>query len=112
MYFYMQAFESVDVIVTPTTGTTAPVISSAALTVGESDLTTVGNLMRFIIAPNFLGLPAISVPVGHDSRGLPIGLQLIGRPWQEATLFRVAAAFEEVCTPLRKRATTFYNILK
>uniref|UniRef100_A0A7I4CHU1 Amidase domain-containing protein n=1 Tax=Physcomitrium patens TaxID=3218 RepID=A0A7I4CHU1_PHYPA len=98
MYFYMQAFESVDVIVTPTTGTTAPVISSAALTVGESDLTTVGNLMRFIIAPNFLGLPAISVPVGHDSRGLPIGLQLIGRPWQEATLFRVAAAFEVTCS--------------
>ncbi|KAG0583700.1 hypothetical protein KC19_3G156200 [Ceratodon purpureus] len=112
MYFHMHAFEYVDVIVTPTTGSTAPPISPAALSDGESDLITAGNLMCYIQAPNFLGFPAITVPVGHDSKGLPIGLQLIGRPWQEATLLRVAAALEELCVPLRKRPATFYNILE
>jgi Asp-tRNA(Asn)/Glu-tRNA(Gln) amidotransferase A subunit family amidase len=112
MYFHMQAFKDVDIIVCPTTASTAPLIPPESLAVGESDLTTTGNLMRYVAAPNFLGLPAISVPVGHDSNGLPIGLQLIGRPWQEATLLRVSLALEEICLPLRRRPSTFYDILK
>ena len=43
---------------------------------------------------NLVGLPAISVPVGHDPSGLPIGLQFIGRPWAEATLLRMASVME------------------
>lgn len=111
MYFHMQAFKTVDVIVSPTTASSAPVIPLSALSVGESDLQKTGDLMRFVVAPNFLGLPAISVPVGHDSKGLPIGLHLIGRPWQEATLLRVAKAFELICAPLRNRPSLFYDLL-
>ena len=48
----------------------------------------------FLAQANLLGLPAISVPVGHDASGLPIGLQFIGRPWTEATLLRLGAAVE------------------
>jgi Asp-tRNA(Asn)/Glu-tRNA(Gln) amidotransferase A subunit family amidase len=51
--------------------------------------------MRFAPAANFIGIPSISVPVGRNIQGLPLGLQLMGRPWQEATLLRCAAVLEQ-----------------
>uniref|UniRef100_N1R1Y2 Glutamyl-tRNA(Gln) amidotransferase subunit A n=1 Tax=Aegilops tauschii TaxID=37682 RepID=N1R1Y2_AEGTA len=111
MYYHMEAFKKVDVIATPTTGMTAPKIPPSALK-GESDYVVSAKLMQFIFAGNLLGLPAISVPVGHDKQGLPIGLQLIGRPWGEASLLRVALAVEELCLKRRNRPSTFYDILK
>lgn len=112
MYYHMEAFNKVDVIATPTTGITAPKISPSALKLGESDYVVSAYLMRFVVAGNLLGLPAITVPVGHDKQGLPIGLQLIGRPWGEASLLRVASALEELCLKRRKRPSAFYDILK
>ncbi|XP_052205371.1 fatty acid amide hydrolase isoform X1 [Diospyros lotus] len=112
MYHHMEIFKKVDVIVTPTTGMTAPVIPPKALKFGETDMQVSGNLMRFIIAANLLGLPAISVPVGYDKQGLPIGLQIIGRPWAEATILRLAVAVEDLCAESRKRPVSFYDILK
>ncbi|XP_058081936.1 fatty acid amide hydrolase [Magnolia sinica] len=112
MYYHMEAFKKVDVIVTPTTGITAPLIPPSSLKCGESNLKVSGYLMRFIIAGNLLGLPAISVPVGHDKQGLPIGLQLIGRPWGEATILRVASAVEELCWKFRNQPSKFYDILQ
>ncbi|EFJ20697.1 hypothetical protein SELMODRAFT_108353 [Selaginella moellendorffii] len=94
MYYYMEAFKKVDIIVVPTTPCTAPVIPQDSLSIGESDFVKVGTLMRFIATGNLLGLPCLSVPVGYDEQGLPIGLQLIGRPWQEATLLRVGFAIQ------------------
>lgn len=111
MYYHMEAFKKVDVIATPTTGMTAPKIPPSALK-GESDYVVSAKLMQFIFAGNLLGLPAITVPVGHDKQGLPIGLQLIGRPWGEASLLRVASAVEELCLKKRNRPSTFYDILK
>ncbi|KAG2570246.1 fatty acid amide hydrolase-like [Panicum virgatum] len=112
MHYHMEAFKKVDFIATPTTGMTAPKIPPSALKSGESDYVVSAYLMRFIIAGNLLGLPAITVPVGHDKQGLPIGLQLIGRPWGEASLLRVASAVEELCLTKRNRPSTFYDILK
>ncbi|KAL6653224.1 hypothetical protein ACP70R_012149 [Stipagrostis hirtigluma subsp. patula] len=112
MYYHMEAFKKVDVIVTPTTGITAPKIPPSALKLGESNYVVSAYLMRFIVAGNLLGLPAITVPVGHDKQGLPIGLQLIGRPWGEASLLRVASAVEELCLKKRNRPAAFYDILK
>ncbi|KZV38043.1 Amidase [Dorcoceras hygrometricum] len=94
MLYLMDIFKKVDVIITPTTGMTAPLIPPAALKSGETDLKVSGNLMRFVTLANLLGLPAISVPVGYDKQGLPIGLQLIGRPWCEASILRLAATVE------------------
>ncbi|XP_076904161.1 fatty acid amide hydrolase-like [Bidens hawaiensis] len=111
MYYHMEIFENVDVIVTPTTGMTAPVITKSALKMGESDIKVTGNLMRFIIAANLLGLPAITIPVGYDKQGLPIGLQIIGRPWGEATILRLAAAFE-VLRVETKQPASYFDILK
>jgi len=48
----------------------------------------------FTIPVNLAGLPGMSLPCGFTSNGLPIGLQLIGKPWDEATLFQVASAYE------------------
>lgn len=112
MFYHMEAFKSVDVIVTPTTPMTAPVIPKSAAKVGESNLVLGGDLMRFVVAPNFLGFPAITVPVGYDKEGLPIGLQLIGRPWSEATLLRLAAAIENLCASKSKQPALFYDLLQ
>ncbi|TVU38314.1 hypothetical protein EJB05_11676, partial [Eragrostis curvula] len=112
MHYYMEAFKKVDVIATPTTGMTAPKIPPSALKLGESNFFVLAYLMRFTIAGNLLGLPAITVPVGHDKQGLPIGLQLIGRPWGEASLLRLASAVEELCLKKRNRPSVFYDILK
>ncbi|CAI0448593.1 unnamed protein product [Linum tenue] len=112
MYHHLEIFKNVDVIVTPTTGATAPMIPRSALKCGESDMKTTGFLMRFIIAPNLIGLPAISVPIGYDKQGLPIGLQLIGRPWGEATILRLAFAIEELSAASLKKPTSFYDVLK
>jgi Asp-tRNA(Asn)/Glu-tRNA(Gln) amidotransferase A subunit family amidase len=70
---FKRAFESVDMILTPTTGIAAPEIKKGALPDGESDLTTTIEIMRFVTAANMTGLPAISFPVGYTQSGLPIG---------------------------------------
>ena len=87
-------FEEVDLLVTPTTARTAPPILADVAAAGESDLTVQDELMRFVAPFNLTGHPALSVPCGYDPQGLPVGLQLIGRPWEEALLLRVGAAFE------------------
>ncbi|KMT00954.1 hypothetical protein BVRB_9g222190 [Beta vulgaris subsp. vulgaris] len=112
MYYHMEIFKKVDIIVTPTTGMTAPVIPSSALKFGETNLQVSGYLMRFIVAANLLGLPAITIPIGYDKQGLPIGLQLIGRPWSEATLLRLASVIEASCGIPKKRPALYYDILK
>jgi len=52
----------------------------------------------FTISVNLAGVPAISVPCGFSKAGLPIGLQLIGRPFEEETLLRAAHAYEQATT--------------
>lgn len=87
-------FEEVDAIVTPSTAITAPPIRDDALAYGESDLVMLSAIMRYATPANLTGLPAISVPAGYDARGLPVGLQLMGRAWEEHLLLRLAAVVE------------------
>jgi Asp-tRNA(Asn)/Glu-tRNA(Gln) amidotransferase A subunit family amidase len=93
---FNHAFQKADVILTPATGIPAPEIKPGALPDGESDLTTTIEIMRFAIAANMTGLPAISFPVGYTQKGLPIGLQVMGKAWDEVTLLRLALAAEQV----------------
>ncbi|TVU51081.1 hypothetical protein EJB05_02487 [Eragrostis curvula] len=94
MYFHKQIFKTADVIVSPMTGVTAYTLQDDAFQTGELDYINGAALVRYSIAGNFLGLPAITVMVGHDKEGLPIGLQFIGRPWSEATLLHIAFAMQ------------------
>ncbi|KAL5071623.1 hypothetical protein RYX36_022510, partial [Vicia faba] len=75
---------------------TAYPIQDDAVKTGELDYVNGAALVRNSIAGNFLGLPAVTVPVGYDKLGLPIGLQFIGRPWSEATLIHLAFAMQTV----------------
>ena len=86
---FKKAFETVDVILTPT----AP---SAAFAIGEKMDDPIAMYLNdvFTVPASLAGLPAISVPAGLDPQGLPLGLQLIGRPFDEETVLRAAEALE------------------
>lgn len=96
MAMWREVFRTVHAVVTPATGQVAPVIRPESLPDGGSDLAATTEIMRFAFAPNLTGHPAISFPAGYDARGLPVGMQVIGRPWSERLLFRLAAAAERV----------------
>jgi Asp-tRNA(Asn)/Glu-tRNA(Gln) amidotransferase A subunit family amidase len=51
--------------------------------------------VRFTRLANLLGFPALSTPCGFSAEGLPLGLQIIGRPWQDALVLRVAHAYQQ-----------------
>ena len=79
----------------------APVAPVAAPTIAESDVgnspdaeAVIQRLTRFTRPINYLGLPSLSIPSGFTQRGLPVGMQLIGRSFDEATLLKVGAAFQ------------------
>ena len=106
---FLSALDKVSAIVTPATALTAPRIEERSLPDGESDVDQTMRTMRFAAVANFTGLPAISVPAGYDSRGLPIGLQLICRPWEEGLLLRIAYAADTIVQ--RSRPATYYDML-
>lgn len=109
MNHFKDAFDKADMILTPTTGIAAPEIKKGALPNGESDLTTTIEIMRFVTPANFTGLPAISFPVGYTQKGLPIGMQVMGRAWDEANLLRMALAAEQVVE--RREPKVYHRIL-
>jgi Asp-tRNA(Asn)/Glu-tRNA(Gln) amidotransferase A subunit family amidase len=99
---WLATMKTCDVVITPTTATTAPPIPEASLPDGESNLPVVDSLMRFIRVANLTGFPALSVPAGFDREGLPVGVHLMARPYEEDLLFRLGRVIErevEVRTP-------------
>jgi aspartyl-tRNA(Asn)/glutamyl-tRNA(Gln) amidotransferase subunit A len=86
-------FRDVDVLVTPTSPVLPPTIAELQAdlaTLRQRELVMLRNTRPF----NLLGLPAISIPCGFTKHGLPVGLQIIGPPAGEATVLRLAAAYE------------------
>jgi aspartyl-tRNA(Asn)/glutamyl-tRNA(Gln) amidotransferase subunit A len=86
----------------------APVAPVAAPTIAESDVgnspdaeAVIQRLTRFTRPVNYLGLPSLSIPAGFTAGGLPVGMQLIGRSFDETMLLRIGAAFQ--------RATDFHD---
>ena len=87
---YSNAYQNCDVILTPT----AP---SAAFGIGEKTDDQIAMYLNdvFTVTTNLAGLPGMSVPAGLDSQGLPLGLQLIGKAFDEETVLKVAGVVEE-----------------
>ena len=85
-----EAYEKVDVLLTPT----AP---SAAFAMGEKMDDPIAMYLNdvFTVPASMAGLPGISVPAGLSDEGLPLGLQLLGRAFDEETVLRVAGVLEE-----------------
>ncbi|MEO8448471.1 MAG: amidase [Gemmatimonadota bacterium] len=99
---FMAAFRSVDVFVCPTLPFTATPVGATTVVIEDGmpeDM--LSAIMQFTGVPSLTGLPSLAVPCGFDPNGLPIGMQIIGRPFEEATLFRIGAAFQ--------RATDFHT---
>jgi aspartyl-tRNA(Asn)/glutamyl-tRNA(Gln) amidotransferase subunit A len=82
----------VDCLFTPTTAITAPRIGESTVRIGGESEDIRLAATRLVRAINPLGLPAVSIPCGADRRGLPIGLQIVGPPFAEALILRVAQA--------------------
>ncbi len=98
---YLAAVADVDAMI-------APVAPIAAPTIAESDVgnrpdaeAVIQRLTRFTRPINYLGLPSLAIPAGFTRGGLPVGMQLVGRSFDEATLLRIGAAFQ--------RATDFHD---
>ena len=92
--FMAAVFEDADVLVTP-------VMMGPVPTIAESDVAANPGFAQTIFAMghatrpfNYLGLPGLSVPMGFTGNGLPSSFQLVGRPFDEATLYRAARAYE------------------
>ncbi len=91
----LDALDRYDVLVFPTGPVTAPALAASTggpggYYQGRSDL----GRRRYTSPAALAGLPAISLPCGFSSAGLPIGMQIVGRPFDEATVFRAARAYE------------------
>jgi len=108
MAIFKEIYKSVDVILSPATALAAPLIPADGAVHGWSDLGTDTEMMRFVFPGNLTGLPAISFPAGYDGRGLPIGMQAMGRHWEENLLLRIAYTAERAMQ--RRTPSKFYPI--
>jgi aspartyl-tRNA(Asn)/glutamyl-tRNA(Gln) amidotransferase subunit A len=91
---FRQAMRDVDVLVTPTQPTTALKIGQRTSRIGSREESVFAVSARLCAPFNLSGLPAISVPCGFSPEVMPVGLQIIGKPFDEETVLRVADVFE------------------
>jgi aspartyl-tRNA(Asn)/glutamyl-tRNA(Gln) amidotransferase subunit A len=71
-----------------------PTIAATDVGGGPGMAKTFGEITRYLRWVNFLGVPSLALPCGFDSRGLPLGMQLVGRAFAEGTLFRLGHAYQ------------------
>jgi len=105
------ALRVVDLIALPTAASTAPAVSATEARSGILDMRALDAACRFVFLGNLLGLPAASAPVGVDGAGLPIGLQLIGDAWDEASVLAAVAHLERLGVATVPRAPGAVDLL-
>jgi aspartyl-tRNA(Asn)/glutamyl-tRNA(Gln) amidotransferase subunit A len=87
--------ESVDLLLTPTTPIVAARIGEETVRYGGTEESILMAMIRCTAPFNATGLPALSLPCGFTRAGLPVGLQLVGRPFDESTVLRAGHAYEQ-----------------
>ena len=92
---FNEAFKQAEVIVSPTLPALPPLVGEVWVQSGDLREHVIDAFLRFNIPYDLTGLPAISVPCGFSSAGLPIGLQIGGRAFEEATILKFAHAYEQ-----------------
>jgi aspartyl-tRNA(Asn)/glutamyl-tRNA(Gln) amidotransferase subunit A len=86
---FLDAFEKCDALLTPAT-------PSAAFAIGENEDDPIKMYLNdvFTVPASLAGIPGMAVPAGLDAQGLPLGLQILGKSWDETTVFQVSRAIE------------------
>jgi len=102
----VEVMKKVDILVTPTTIFPAPEIGQRILTIGNQELRVADGVVRLTSPFDLVGVPAISLPCGFTSSGLPIGFQIAGRHFQEDIVLKVAQAYE-MNTSWHQRSLTY-----
>ncbi len=97
---YLAAVTGTDAVLAPVAPVPAPTIAESDVGNSDGAEAVIQRLTRFTRPVNYLGLPSLSIPAGFTNSGLPVGMQLIGRSFDEAMLLRIGAAFQ--------RATDFH----
>jgi aspartyl-tRNA(Asn)/glutamyl-tRNA(Gln) amidotransferase subunit A len=87
-------FGEADALFLPVLRFPVPTIAETDVRDGANMNEVLGSLNHCTWPINYLGLPGLAVPAGFSKSGLPVGFQLVGRPFAEATLFQIAAAYE------------------
>jgi aspartyl-tRNA(Asn)/glutamyl-tRNA(Gln) amidotransferase subunit A len=91
---HLEATAKTDIIIAPASRAVAPSIAETDVSGGPNAETTIVGITRFMRPLNYLGLPVMSVPAGFSADALPIGLQLIGRPFGDELLTALGRAFQ------------------
>jgi aspartyl-tRNA(Asn)/glutamyl-tRNA(Gln) amidotransferase subunit A len=98
---HLAAIAGVDAVIAPVAPVAAPTIAESDVGNSPDAEAVIQRLTRFTRPVNYLGLPSLAIPAGFTPNGLPVGMQLIGRSFDEAMLLRIGAAFQ--------RATDFHE---
>ena len=94
--YLRDVFGDADAVILPTVSVTTPTVENVQKQeAGDEVLALIASLTRLTRGYNYLGLPAVSIPCGTDANGMPLGFQIVGRPYAEAKILAIAAAYEK-----------------
>ncbi|MGQ0662980.1 MAG: amidase [Pseudomonadota bacterium] len=96
--FLDKTFAGLDAVMTPVLAAPVPTIAETDLAVAAAISRFFADVARALRFVNYLGLPALALPCGFAANGLPLGFQLVARPFHEATLFALGAAYQAATT--------------
>jgi len=96
---FNEVLQNADAIVTPTVPFTAPPVGATEVKLEDGEtLDIITAVMRYNALAPLTGMPALSVPCGFADDGLPVGMQLIGRAFEEATVLRIGHCYQQLTT--------------
>ncbi|KAF4651773.1 hypothetical protein FOL47_000184 [Perkinsus chesapeaki] len=104
-----EVFKGVDFIITPTIAYGAPEIPSGVFQYGEFNPTRVSEMLRFIWPTNLVGFPSITIPVGQNKEGMPLGIQIMAPHWQDDKLIKVGLDVQRQLAGGRIRPEKYYR---